>query len=132
MRAKPQHHKFLIGKNGDNIKKIRDSTGARIVFPSNTDEDREVITIIGKKESVEEAKAALEAVIKDIVSAYLYQEKISFSVLIRLCIIMLHICFCFRITSSKVICKLNQNTTSTLLQDVVKCSTGYLTNVEVS
>ncbi|KAJ8954741.1 hypothetical protein NQ318_011436 [Aromia moschata] len=67
VRAKAQHHKFLIGKNGANIKKIRDSTGARIVFPSNTDEDREVITIIGKKEAVEEAKAALEATIKDIV-----------------------------------------------------------------
>lgn len=68
MRAKPQHHKFLIGKSGANIKKIRDSTGARIVFPSNTDEDREVITIIGKKESVEEAKAQLEEMIKSIVS----------------------------------------------------------------
>lgn len=68
VRAKAQHHKFLIGKNGANIKKIRDSTGARIVFPSNTDEDREIITIIGKKESVEEAKAALQATIKDIVS----------------------------------------------------------------
>lgn len=68
VRAKAQHHKFLIGKNGANIKKIRDSTGARIVFPSNNDEDREIITIIGKKEAVEEAKAQLEAYIKEIVS----------------------------------------------------------------
>ncbi|CAH1957707.1 unnamed protein product [Acanthoscelides obtectus] len=66
VRAKAQHHKFLIGRSGANIKKIRDSTGARIVFPSNTDEDREVITIIGKKEAVEEAKDALMAMIKDI------------------------------------------------------------------
>ncbi|XP_060527573.1 vigilin isoform X2 [Cylas formicarius] len=66
VRAKAQHHKFLIGKNGTNIKKIRDSTGARIVFPSNTDEDREVITIIGKKDAVEDAKIQLEAMIKDI------------------------------------------------------------------
>ncbi|KAK9882657.1 hypothetical protein WA026_022524 [Henosepilachna vigintioctopunctata] len=66
IRAKPEHHKFLIGKNGAKIKKIRDSTGARIVFPSNDDEDREVITIIGKKESVEEAKKALEVTIKEI------------------------------------------------------------------
>jgi ribosomal protein S3 len=68
VRAKAQHHKFLIGKNGAKIKKIRDSTGARIVFPSSTDDDREIITIIGKKEAVEEAKAALQATIKDIVS----------------------------------------------------------------
>lgn len=66
VRAKSQHHKFLIGKNGANIKKIRDSTGARIVFPSNTDEDREAITIIGKKETVDDAKRQLEAMIKDI------------------------------------------------------------------
>lgn len=66
VHAKPQHHKFLIGKSGANIKKIRDSTGARIVFPSNTDEDREAITIIGKKDAVEDAKKQLEAMIKDI------------------------------------------------------------------
>jgi transcription antitermination factor NusA-like protein len=68
VRAKPQHHKFLIGKNGVNIKKIRDLTGARIVFPTDKDEDKEAITIIGKKEAVEHAKAALEAAIKEIVS----------------------------------------------------------------
>lgn len=58
----------MIGKNGANIKKIRDSTGARIVFPTDKDEDKEVITIIGKKEAVEKAKAELEATIKEIVS----------------------------------------------------------------
>ncbi|GLV35995.1 Dodeca-satellite-binding protein 1 [Carabus blaptoides fortunei] len=66
VRAKPAQHKFLIGKNGANIKKIRDSTGARIVFPTDKDEDKEVITIIGKKEAVEKAKAELEATIKEI------------------------------------------------------------------
>ncbi|XP_030763823.1 vigilin [Sitophilus oryzae] len=66
VRAKAQHHKFLIGKNGANIKKIRDSTGARVIFPSNTDDDREVITIIGRKEDVINAKQQLEAMIKDI------------------------------------------------------------------
>lgn len=68
VRAKPQHHKFLIGKNGVNIKKIRDTTGARIAFPSDNDEDKEGITIIGRKEAVEQAKAQLEATIREIVS----------------------------------------------------------------
>lgn len=49
VRAKPEHHKFLIGKNGLNIKKIRDQTGARIVFPADKDEDKEAIYIIGKQ-----------------------------------------------------------------------------------
>ncbi|XP_055610576.1 vigilin isoform X2 [Uranotaenia lowii] len=66
VRANPMHHKFLIGKNGASIKKIRDSTGARIVFPGVNDEDNEVITIIGKKEGVEDAKNQLLAIIKNI------------------------------------------------------------------
>ena len=65
VRAKPQHHKFLIGKNGASIKEIRDQTGARIIFPSSTDEDKEVIVIIGKEENVLAAKAQLEAIIKN-------------------------------------------------------------------
>lgn len=47
VRANPKHHKFLIGKKGASIKKIRDSTGARIIFPTNDDTDKEVITIMG-------------------------------------------------------------------------------------
>lgn len=66
VRAKQQHHKFLIGKNGASIRKIRDNTGARIVFPTSTDEDKEVITIIGRKDSVEAARQQLELIIKDI------------------------------------------------------------------
>ncbi|XP_068144217.1 LOW QUALITY PROTEIN: vigilin [Drosophila tropicalis] len=65
VRAKQQHHKFLIGKNGASIRKIRDATGARIIFPSNEDTDKEVITIIGKEESVKKAKEQLEAIIKE-------------------------------------------------------------------
>lgn len=70
VRAKPQHHKFLIGKNGASIKKIRDATGARIVFPTEKDEDKEVITIIGKQDAVLKAKAELESTIKEIVRIF--------------------------------------------------------------
>lgn len=66
VRAKQQHHRFLIGKNGASVRKIRDTTGARIIFPNSNDEDKELITIIGKEEGVKEAKAQLEAIIKDI------------------------------------------------------------------
>lgn len=50
------------------ILQIRESTGARIIFPNENDEDKEVITIIGKKESAEKAKEELEAIIEQIVS----------------------------------------------------------------
>ncbi|XP_067631497.1 vigilin isoform X2 [Eurosta solidaginis] len=66
VRAKQQHHRFLIGKNGASIRKIREATGARIIFPSNEDEDKELIVIIGKEESVKSAQEQLEALIKDI------------------------------------------------------------------
>ena len=33
MKVNPQHHKFLIGPADVNIQKIRDETGARIIFP---------------------------------------------------------------------------------------------------
>lgn len=64
VRAKAQHHKFLIGKNGANIRKIRESTGTRIIFP--TEKDEEIITIIGKRDAVEKAKAELEMTISEI------------------------------------------------------------------
>ncbi|XP_076306465.1 vigilin-like [Tachypleus tridentatus] len=66
LKAKPEHHKFLIGRNGANIKKVREKTGARIVFPTDKDEDRESIIIIGRKEAVAEARKTLEDMVKDL------------------------------------------------------------------
>jgi len=66
IRAKPEHHKFLIGRQGVNIQTVRDKTGARIIFPSEKDADREVITILGSKEAVAAAKEELESRIKDL------------------------------------------------------------------
>ena len=73
VRAKPEYHKFLIGRGGSNIRKVRESTGARVIFPTNKDTDREQITIIGTKESVDKAKIELELLIKDLVSCYVDQ-----------------------------------------------------------
>jgi hypothetical protein len=70
VRAKPEHHKFLIGRHGSNVQAIRDKTGARIIFPGEKDQDREVITIVGTKESVASAKKELEEKIKGLVSWY--------------------------------------------------------------
>ncbi|XP_055371640.1 vigilin [Condylostylus longicornis] len=66
VRTKQQHLKFIIGKNGASIRKIREATGARIIFPNNDGEDKELITIIGKEEDVKAAKEQLESIIKDI------------------------------------------------------------------
>jgi len=66
VRAKPEHHKFLIGRQGANIQSVRDKTGARIIFPNEKDKDRDVITILGTKEAVAQAKIELESRIKDL------------------------------------------------------------------
>ncbi len=67
VRAKPEYHKFLIGRGGANVRKIRESTGARVIFPSHDDQEQELISIIGKKDSVEKAKKELEELIVDLV-----------------------------------------------------------------
>eukprot|EP00066_Takifugu_rubripes_P007967 XP_003973835.1 PREDICTED: vigilin [Takifugu rubripes] len=64
LQAKPEYHKFLIGKGGGNIRKVRDSTGARIIFPTADDKDQELITVIGTEEAVQEAQKELEELIK--------------------------------------------------------------------
>lgn len=66
VRAKQQHHRFLIGRSGVNIRKIRDATGARIIFPTDKDDDKELITIIGRKDAIVKAKEQLEATIKEL------------------------------------------------------------------
>lgn len=67
LRAKPEYHKFLIGKGGGNIRKVRDSTGARIIFPTAEDKDQELITVIGTEEAVRDAQKELEHLIQSLV-----------------------------------------------------------------
>lgn len=66
VKAKPQYHKFLIGRGGANIRKVRESTGVRIVFPSQNDPDQETISIIGKEDGVKQAKVELEQLVKNL------------------------------------------------------------------
>ncbi|XP_025081209.1 vigilin-like [Pomacea canaliculata] len=66
IRAKPQYHKFLIGRGGANIKKVRENTATRIIFPASGDADQELITIMGKEENVKQAKEELQTLIKNL------------------------------------------------------------------
>lgn len=68
VRANHTYHKFLIGKNGTSIRKIRESTGARIIFPNNDDLEKETITIIGKEDAVRQAKEQLETILNEIMN----------------------------------------------------------------
>lgn len=52
LKAKPEHHKFLIGRQGANIRKVREKTNARIIFPAEDSADRETIIILGPEAAV--------------------------------------------------------------------------------
>ena len=69
IRVKPEHHRYLIGKNGVNIKKVREQTGARVFFPTaneESDADKDSVIITGKKEEVAKARKMLEEMISDL------------------------------------------------------------------
>lgn len=65
--ARPEFHRFLIGKGGAKIKKIRESyPDVRILFPRETDADKETIHLVGKKEEVGKVKKQLEQMINEL------------------------------------------------------------------
>ncbi|KAJ1348733.1 hypothetical protein KIN20_004105 [Parelaphostrongylus tenuis] len=64
--AKPEFHRFLIGRGGSKINKIRESFDVRIMFPKDTDEDKETIHLLGKKEDVLKVKKELENNVKQL------------------------------------------------------------------
>ncbi|XP_067881474.1 vigilin-like [Heterodontus francisci] len=66
VRAKPEYHGFLIGRGGSNIRKVKERTGTRIVFPSAQDPDQELISIVGSQEAVAQARQELLALIRDL------------------------------------------------------------------
>jgi len=66
INAKAEHHRYIIGRGGANIRKFRERTGVRVIFPTNSEEKKDVITLIGKEEAVLKAKEELEVKIKDL------------------------------------------------------------------
>uniref|UniRef100_A0AAQ5XW93 Vigilin n=1 Tax=Amphiprion ocellaris TaxID=80972 RepID=A0AAQ5XW93_AMPOC len=65
-RPNQSTYKFLIGRGGANIRRVRDRTGARIIFPSPDDTEQELITIVGKEEAVRQAQKELESLVKNL------------------------------------------------------------------
>lgn len=61
-----EFHKNIIGKGGATIRKIRDETDTKIDLPGSNDSSN-IIVITGKKANVEEAKARIEAIQKELV-----------------------------------------------------------------
>lgn len=56
-----QFHKFIIGKGGANIRKIREETQTKIDLPAEGDKN-DVIIITGKKENVQEAREKIKKI----------------------------------------------------------------------
>ncbi|CAI2327293.1 unnamed protein product [Caenorhabditis sp. 36 PRJEB53466] len=66
VKAKAEFHRFLIGKGGSKIAKLRDTLNVRVMFPKEGDAEKETIHLLGKKDDVPKAKAALEEAIKQL------------------------------------------------------------------
>ncbi|KAM9576887.1 LOW QUALITY PROTEIN: vigilin-like [Trichechus inunguis] len=66
IHVKPQYHKFLMSKNGGNVPKICQETGAHIIFPVPEDKNQELLTITGTEEAIKDAQKELEALIKNL------------------------------------------------------------------
>lgn len=75
--AKFEYHKFLVGKNGNNVNTLRDQYNVRIIFPSsskdsnNNKKEKEVqcqdlITIIGSEENVKAVRTEIEKTLKNL------------------------------------------------------------------
>uniref|UniRef100_A0A7I5E6T0 Vigilin n=1 Tax=Haemonchus contortus TaxID=6289 RepID=A0A7I5E6T0_HAECO len=64
--AKPEFHRFLIGKGGSKINKMREHFDVRVMFPRETDADKETIHLLGKKEDVLKVKKELEENIRQL------------------------------------------------------------------
>lgn len=69
-----QFHKFVIGRGGVNIRKIREETHTKIDLPTEG-ENSEVIMITGKKENVEEARDKIQKIQNEL--SNIVYEKIS-------------------------------------------------------
>ncbi|CAD6197714.1 unnamed protein product [Caenorhabditis auriculariae] len=66
VKAKPEFHRFLIGKGGAKISKIRENFDVRVMFPRESDIDKDLIHLLGKKEDVLKVKAELEEAIRQL------------------------------------------------------------------
>ena len=70
LKVRVEHHRYLIGKNGSNINKLREQAQVRLNFASDNSgqstKDCDRVFITGKKEEVQKAKAILDAKISEL------------------------------------------------------------------
>jgi hypothetical protein len=63
---KPEYIRFLIGREGANVKKMRESyPSVRIIFPENSTTDQKIV-LMGKKEEVEAVRKSYEKQIQEL------------------------------------------------------------------
>ena len=65
-----EYHKFVVGRNGVNLKKIREETNTRIALPGRGSNDDEFIVITGQKRDTETAREMIEAIQKEYVNIF--------------------------------------------------------------
>lgn len=74
--AKNEYHRFLVGKNGNNVNTLRDQYNVRIIFPSSvkdnnnnknsTQQCQDTITIIGAEKNVKDVRIEIEQTLRNL------------------------------------------------------------------
>ena len=75
IKVDPKHHPKIIGKRGANISKIRSDFDVQVQFPDKTDEDGDVIKIIGYEHQAKAAQESIMQIVQELVCC-LYTEQI--------------------------------------------------------
>lgn len=63
---------FTCGLHSFLLSQLRERFNVRIVIPSAAQEEKDIITVIGRKEDVEKAKVEIEKTLKDLVTNILF------------------------------------------------------------
>ncbi|EPY75628.1 vigilin-like protein [Camelus ferus] len=66
LHVRPEYHKFLMSKNGGDVPRVCEETGARVLFPIPEDMDQELLTILGTEKAVKDTQKKLEDLITNL------------------------------------------------------------------
>lgn len=66
IECKTEYHRFLIGRKGINVNKLRAQHGCNLVFPRADEKEQDTIMIMGRKEGVDACAAQLKKTIKEL------------------------------------------------------------------
>ena len=62
LKIPKEHHRFIIGRDGANLKRIELSTATKITVPKSSDTTSDIVRIMGTKDGVEKARHQVQRI----------------------------------------------------------------------